>query len=89
MYDSDNLPEDPVWENHTANGLYTIDKVRETPSNSEENDALMFMVNRTSVRGRNSVHEVRYYSTQDLAIAAATRHNETGDWTSDGEILVA
>ena len=89
MYDPNDLPEKPVWENHTANGLYTIDKVLETPSNSEENAAEMFMVNRTSVRARNSVHEVRYYRTLDLAIAAATGHDKTGDWSAEGEILVA
>jgi hypothetical protein len=89
MNDSHELPEKPIWENHTANGLYTIDRVMETPSNSEENAVEMFMVNRTSVRARNSTHEVRYYRSQSLAEAAALRHDETGVWPSEGEILVA
>lgn len=89
MDDSSNLPEEPLWENHTARGLYTIDRVLETPSNSEENAVWMFMVNRTSVRGRESVHEIRYYSTQGLAEAAVLEHDRTGLWTDKGEILVA
>ncbi len=42
MYDPDQLPKKPIWENHTSNGLYTIDKGLETPSNSEANAAEMF-----------------------------------------------
>ncbi|MES2463087.1 MAG: hypothetical protein V4671_21085, partial [Armatimonadota bacterium] len=87
MTDFDDLPETPIWENHTTNGLYTIDRVIETPSNSEENAVEMFLVNRTSVRGRNSSHEVRYYRTQPLAEAAALQHDQTGAWPTDGEIL--
>ncbi len=83
------LPEEPIWEKHTASGLYTIDRVLETPSNSDENAVEMFLVNRTSVRGRNSVHEVRYYQTLSLAEAAALQHDQTGVWTGEGEILVA
>jgi hypothetical protein len=81
------LPEKPVWEKHTSRGLYTIDRVFDTPSDSEENAVEMFLVNRTSVRAREKVHEVRYYRSQDLAEAAVLRHDETGEWTTDGEIL--
>jgi hypothetical protein len=89
MSESTELPEKPIWEKHTTNGLYTIDRVLETPSNSEENAVEMFLVNRTLVRGRQSVHEVRYYRTQNLAEAAIVKHDQTGAWTSEGEILVA
>jgi hypothetical protein len=79
----------PVWERRSASGTYTIDRVWETPSNSEENAVEMFLVNRRSPGPPRAVHEVRYYRTRALAEAAALQHERSGTGTADGEILVA
>jgi hypothetical protein len=88
MNESQELPEKPLWESHTANGLYTFDRVAVKRRDGDGTAIDVFMVNRTSVRARNATHEVRYYATQSLAEAAARLHDQTGEWTGDGEITV-